>query len=127
MTTDDHILEIVQAHKDGKKIETMSDLHPEWVDCMANPVWNFAHQSYRIAPEEREFKSHGIDINKWADEKGLPWKVVGAADIHDNTNNWIGNFSSFDDAEEVVSLMNSIPELFNITDAILNRKREVIE
>jgi hypothetical protein len=67
MTTNDHILEVVQAHKDGKKIYRMSDLHPEWVDCTENPEWNFVYYSYRVAPERpkpREWRLYEYN-GKW--------------------------------------------------------------
>src|SRR5436190_20474355 len=54
--TDDEIIAVVQAHKDGKQIQRcgkaphyMVHKWNEWKD--SNPNWNFADFDYRTAPE----------------------------------------------------------------------------
>lgn len=68
MMTDDEILTVVQAHKEGKKIECKGRhlSHPmipkwnEWTD--SNPHWNFAEFDYRVAPEPRKPREWNITI-----------------------------------------------------------------
>lgn len=58
--TDDQILEVVQAHKDGKPIQIrkMGWHHGfrdgTWYDC-ENPQWDFDTCDYRVKPEHREW------------------------------------------------------------------------
>jgi hypothetical protein len=54
MMTDDEILEVVAAHKEGKKIQVQSITDRNlWYDEPA-PTWNFANHNYRVAPEPRK-------------------------------------------------------------------------
>ncbi len=50
--TDDEILEVVQAHKDGKRIEVYEGA--SWKICAFQPPWNFGMFDYRVAPEPRK-------------------------------------------------------------------------
>jgi hypothetical protein len=54
MMDDDAILAVVQAHKEGKKIQVLA-IHSDlgWQDC-DNPSWNFATSRYRVDPEPRK-------------------------------------------------------------------------
>lgn len=51
--TDQEIIDVVTAHKNGKSIQ-MSILNGEWVDCDF-PMWNFVGCRYRVKPEPREW------------------------------------------------------------------------
>ena len=58
--TDDQILAVVQAHKEGKKIEhrlkNPLDGQPEdWIEIPSSGwIWNFLERDYRVAPEPRK-------------------------------------------------------------------------
>ena len=54
MMSDDQILEVVQAHKEGKKIQVLA-IHSDlgWQNC-DSPSWDFARTNYRVAPEPRK-------------------------------------------------------------------------
>lgn len=59
--TDQEIIEVVTAHKEGKKIESKwnrnlasSDWElMKWHEC-ENPTWDFGYYDYRVAPEPRK-------------------------------------------------------------------------
>lgn len=59
--TDDEIIAVVQAHKEGKKIQFRSHSAPhldEWWDN-ETPAWNFEICDYRVAPPKpREWLLH---------------------------------------------------------------------
>lgn len=56
--TDDEIIEVVQAHKDGKLIECRlkdRDIDVGWYEVPKNySIWNFQQCHYRIKPEPRK-------------------------------------------------------------------------
>jgi hypothetical protein len=55
--SDDEIIAVVQARKDGKKIECRSILPSgwnKWSSVNWPPVWNFEKAEYRVAPEPRK-------------------------------------------------------------------------
>lgn len=65
--TDDEIIEVVQAHKDGKLIECRlkdRDIDVGWYEVPKNySIWNFQQCHYRIKPEPREWwLSDGNDV-----------------------------------------------------------------
>jgi hypothetical protein len=47
MMTHDEMIEVIQAHKDGKRIEFWDE---GWIAVDA-PVWAFSYIKYRVAPE----------------------------------------------------------------------------
>ncbi len=56
MMTDDEIIAVVQAHKEGKQIQVL-EIHSGlgWVNVSENkPNWNFGGTNYRVAPEPRK-------------------------------------------------------------------------
>jgi len=55
----DEMIEVIQAHKDGKTIQLRHKNQPKWVD-FSKPLWNFDNTDYRVKPEPREFY---IDLN----------------------------------------------------------------
>ncbi len=61
MMSDDQILEVVQAHKEGKDIQMLRD--GQWLPVQV-PAWNFSHNNYRVAPatagkpQPREWSVH---------------------------------------------------------------------
>jgi hypothetical protein len=53
MMTHDEMIAVIQAHKDGKKLEFRDQRFTEfkeWVQCL-EPHWNFKDCDYRIKPE----------------------------------------------------------------------------
>ena len=74
--TDDEIIAVVQAHKEGKKVEVMWKGGPQrWIQ-FDNPRWNFEHADYRVAPEPR--KPRVLDL---VYEGGGIWKELCAISI----------------------------------------------
>jgi len=69
--TDDEILKVVQAHKEGKRIQGKSPQQSNvWVDLTVEPIiWNFMKCEYRIAPEPRKPREfwlcNGRDRSDW--------------------------------------------------------------
>jgi hypothetical protein len=64
--TDDEILSVVQAHKEGKKIEFKHrfDHHHnigEWY--LKDGDWDFVHFIYRVAPEPRKPREWRVCVN----------------------------------------------------------------
>lgn len=45
------MIEVIAAHRDGKKIEATHKACSEWEDVINPPLWNFQHNNYRIKPE----------------------------------------------------------------------------
>ncbi len=60
--TDDEIIAVVQAHKEGKAIQTRSHFHPleGWQTC--NPIWDFYQNEYRVAPEPRKSREWHVHV-----------------------------------------------------------------
>jgi hypothetical protein len=67
--TDDQILEVVQAHKEGKKIQGrllgscplyLNGIDDKWVDLISGVDWNFKETEYRVAPEPRKLREWWI-------------------------------------------------------------------
>lgn len=58
--THDEMIAIIQAAKEGKKIQVKSRNYysgPKsgWADLKSGMIFNFAHYKYRVAPEVREY------------------------------------------------------------------------
>ncbi len=60
--TPDEMIDVIQAAKDGERIEARLDVHDneQWRNS-DDPVWNFARYEYRRKPKPREW---------WANEYG---------------------------------------------------------
>ena len=85
--THDEMIEVIQAHKDGKRIQCAMKNTETWVYATDVPSWNFAQLNYRIAREPRKcwlsFPPGGVpivasyingdDIEK---HKTLGWQLV---------------------------------------------------
>jgi hypothetical protein len=55
--THDEIIQVVQAHKEGKVIE-FKNRHSgvtNWWPVKARPIWNFNALAYRVKPEPKEY------------------------------------------------------------------------
>ena len=54
--THDEMIAVIQAHKDGKKIQLCHKPvhHNDWIDS-SNPLWNFGNTDYRVKPVPREW------------------------------------------------------------------------
>ncbi len=64
MMTDDEIIAVVQAHKEGKKIERSAAKNSGcfgYTAMMGEPDWNFAVFDYRVSPEPRKPRERWID------------------------------------------------------------------
>ena len=73
------MIEVLQAYKDGKKIEYLSTMDGTWSSCIGEPLFNFDDYQYRIAPEPKKkvklvafIDSQGM--LRWVREE-LFWKV----------------------------------------------------
>ena len=54
MMTNDEIIAVVQAHKDGKRIQCRNtNGQNKWADMPHSPVWNFPAVVYRVKPEKK--------------------------------------------------------------------------
>lgn len=56
--TIDSMIEVLNAHRNGKKIQLISKTHPNrWTDCAlainGGPLWDFTDYDYRIKPEPK--------------------------------------------------------------------------
>lgn len=63
------VIEVLQAYKDGKKVEYSYDDGKTWRET-DQPAWNFDTIQYRIAPEPKKVK-----MNAWLTTFGsLDWR-----------------------------------------------------
>ncbi len=75
MMTHNEMIEVIQAHRDGKKIQAKSILI-DWHDTVLNqPSWNFDVYDYRIKPEPREWW-----VNVYPDGDSYWYETKEAAD-----------------------------------------------
>jgi len=44
-------MKIIQAHKDGGKVEYKDHGAETWIKLLTEPLWNFARHDYRAQPE----------------------------------------------------------------------------
>ncbi len=67
--TDDQIISVVQAHKEGRLIQFRNEDFPDWQDCSVKPGWNFAQIEYRIAPPKpKELWLQNIGDGLWQEK-----------------------------------------------------------
>lgn len=65
------IIEVLQAYKDGKKIEYLSTMDGTWSPCSGDPLFNFGNIRYRIAPEPKK----KVKLEAWLTTFGsLDWR-----------------------------------------------------
>ena len=51
----DEMIAVIQAHKEGKKIQARAAMtNNDWRDT-DNPFWDFHYLDYRVSPEPREW------------------------------------------------------------------------
>lgn len=63
------MIEVLQAYKDGKKIEIKDSTKAEWRTCLS-PLFNFSSCEYRIAPEQKK----KVKLEAWLSPTGqLMW------------------------------------------------------
>ena len=76
MMSDDQILEVVQAHKEGKKIQVLA-IHSDlgWQNC-DSPSWDFARTNYRVAPEPRKPREWQVPVVNGSIASNHPYFVV---------------------------------------------------
>lgn len=52
--TDKEIIEVVQAHSEGKLIQYWSKSLKKWLDCKdGGPIWDFSSFDYRVKSESK--------------------------------------------------------------------------
>ena len=49
----DEMIAVIQAHKEGKKIQYQDHGDINWNDCNFDPGWDFENTNYREKPETR--------------------------------------------------------------------------
>lgn len=55
--SNDEIIAVVQAHKEGKQIEWRElgfQAEHMWMNAGEQPTWDFRHWEYRVKPEPRK-------------------------------------------------------------------------
>jgi hypothetical protein len=62
--THEEMIAVLQAHKDGKKIECRTKWEECWKAAPTNPCWNFDLYDYRIKPEPPKPKE--LWVNEYA-------------------------------------------------------------
>jgi len=50
--THEQMIEVIQAHKEGKKIEFKTEGLNGWQPA-STPTWNFSNYNYRVKPEDK--------------------------------------------------------------------------
>ena len=86
--TDKEIIEVIQAHSEGKQIQFRNKLFiPVWTDCVDNePSWDFCTRDYRVKPEKKTRPYKGRE-ECWADmQKHEPFSWVKAKDTDNYVN-----------------------------------------
>ena len=73
------MIEVLQALKDGKKIEFRTEMRPEWRECKDTPVFNFESVEYRIAPEPKK----KVKLEAWLAYNELRWVCHGTSTAKD--------------------------------------------
>ncbi len=90
--SDDQILEVVQAHKEGKKIQGKAPHGSNvWVDLGNEVDWNFQSREYRVSPEppteelcpccgkpRKSEPDHKLPPREWwivSDASNGPWRA----------------------------------------------------
>ena len=90
--SDDEILEIVQAHIQGKKIEYREIYlreHGRWIPADTPDLWDFRNRRYRVAPEPRkprEWDVYEISncITSFEPMKPHSWKSIRVREVLEN-------------------------------------------
>lgn len=76
--TDKEIIEVIQAHIEGKQIQYYDNVRYEWLDCEDNnPCWNFYSTDYRVKPESnvRPYKDREECWNDMQKHEPLGWTI----------------------------------------------------
>ena len=68
------MIEVLQAYKDGKKIEYLSTMDGTWSSCIGEPLFNFDDYQYRIAPEPKKKVKYmcfddTLELRWWREDK----------------------------------------------------------
>lgn len=81
--THDEMIAVIQAHKDGKKIQAANLHRTCWAD-EPNPSWNFQFYRYREAPTPtlRPWKPQEVPVGALLRPKqgSCVWMIVGKSD-----------------------------------------------
>ena len=64
MMSDDQILEVVQAHKEGRKLEWRHKGEDRWWTCSPRFGWRFDVVEYRVARDSREPREWDVHVTK---------------------------------------------------------------
>lgn len=77
--TEDEIIAVVQAHKDGKKIECKDkNKICNIFEVTDNPIWDFPNYDYRIAPTPvlRPWKPEEVPVGAQVRAKDASWTCL---------------------------------------------------
>lgn len=70
--TIDEMIEVMQAYRDGAKIETKSKNGPSVWTEVDNPLWEWCSQYYRA-------KKEPVRVRLYRYNKSYPWNIVNEA------------------------------------------------
>jgi hypothetical protein len=79
--THDEMIEVIQAHKDGKVIQ-LCDCRSNWIDMPRTPDWNFNAVDYRVKPDPKKYRVPVI----FNDGKDFGWVELTKEMIEELTN-----------------------------------------
>ncbi len=126
MTKEDHILEVVQAFKDGAEIEYVPieniEKHSYWYDFKDEDGWNFVECEYRIKPKEpARWRAEEGDAYWYIEDNGL---VYGRRDDRETDDNMLYKFGNyFRTKEQAIEVRNIIKQaLADYHKSIVNSK-----
>lgn len=95
--TDDEIIEVVSAHKEGKKIERREIDGSVWLSLDWHVGWDFVTNEYRVVPEPREW---------WSARESR------------NHSSWAGDFGSIQEARAAMHRFPEFDELFHVREVL---------
>ena len=79
------MIEVLQAYKDGKKIEYFSNMECKWLLCEVPPIWDFNTIEYRIAPEPKR----KVKLEAWLSPTGQLMWWLDTSKIDTWSTDWI--------------------------------------
>ncbi len=80
--TDDEIIAVVQAHKEGKPIQSRHMNDPYWMNNPTEFQWNFGVYEYRVAPEPSKPREWWLSLDQWGNPRCTPQNTPHQGYIH---------------------------------------------
>lgn len=105
----DEMLSVIQAYKDGEKIQYRKHCVGEWNDC-DKPSWNFGISEYRVKPKKKYRPYENVDemvddfVKRF--DSNVNYKC-GAAPI------WLKTKTTCDNGNEVNSFSGSVVDIWS--------------